>query len=236
MNDFLIHETAIVKATTGDKDSAIYKDCRVERTQLDQNATIGDRSRIFDSKLKEHVAIQRNSLVYNTEFGRYTYTGKNFTSWHSKIGAFCSISWNVSIGGANHDYRRMTTHSFLYSPEYECCGDEPGYDRFDSPCIIGNDVWIGANACICRGVTVGNGAVIGAGAVVTHDVQPYSIVAGVPAAMIKMRFSEEIIKILSDSEWWNLPINTIKENFELFNHIVTKESAISLKEICSAIK
>lgn len=236
MSDFFIHETANVKSSTGGVNSAIYKDCKVERTELDRDATIGDGSRVFDSKLSEHVAIQRNSMVYSTEFGRYTYTGKNFTSWHSKIGAFCSISWNVSIGGADHDYKRMTTHSFLYSPEYQCCGDEPGYNRFDTPCVIGNDVWIGANACICRGVIVGNGAVIGAGAVVTHDVEPYSIVAGVPAATIKMRFSEEIIKILSGFEWWELPIDIIKKNFELFNNIVTVETAIKLREICKSVK
>lgn len=236
MGEFYIHKTAEIKDVLGNENAAIYKECKVERTKLEKYATIGDGSRVFDSKLDEHVAIQRNSMIYNSEFGRYTYTGKNFTSWYSKIGCFCSISWNVSIGGADHDYRRLSTHAFLYSPEYQCCGNSPGYNRFEAPCIIGNDVWIGANACISRGVTIGNGAVIGAGAVVTHDVTPYSIVAGVPAIMLKMRFSNKIVKILSDCEWWNLPINVIKENFELFNNIVDIESAEKLKKVCKGAK
>ena len=230
---FFVHESSQVKNVKGENTAKIYKECKAVNSYLGENVTIGDYSRVFNSNFAEHVALQRNAMVYSTDLGRYTYTGKNFTSWYSKIGAFCSISWNVSIGGANHDYNRVTTHSFLYSKDFGLFDDEPGYDRFTDECIIGNDVWIAANACICRGVTVGDGAVIAAGAVVTHDVEPYTIVGGVPAKPIKKRFSDEIIDILKKSKWWELPVDIIKENFDLFNSNPTVEIAnkiLNLKE------
>lgn len=227
--NFYVHESSKSVDVKGADSARIYKECNVANSFLGENVSIGDFSRIKDSSFDENVTIQRNAMIYSTKFGRYSYTGRNFVSWHSHIGAFCSISWNVSIGGANHDYKRVTTHSFLYVPEYGFCGETSGYDRFEDECIVGNDVWIAANACICRGVTVGNGAVVAAGAVVTKDVEPYTIVAGVPARPVKKRFNDEIIHLLQDSEWWYLPSDIIKQNFSLFNMEPTIESA---KKIC----
>lgn len=225
MDRLYVHETSQVIGTTGRDKSAVYKNCHVERCELGEHTTIGDDSRVFDAIMAEHVAIQRGALIYNTSIGRYTYTGKNFTSWHAEIGKFCSISWNVSIGGANHDYERATTHAFLYTPNMGICGDNIGYDRFQEPCLIGNDVWIAADAVICRGVTIGDGAVVAAGAVVTKDVEPYTIVAGVPARIIKRRFSADIIDEMEKSKWWDLPVDVIRENFELFNAKTTLDVA-----------
>lgn len=227
MKKSFVHESSNVINCVLKDNSKIYKSCDVKDSVLCENVSIGDFSRIADSKFLEHVIIQRNAMVYGTEIGRYTYTGKNLVSWHSKIGAFCSISWNVSIGGANHDYNRVTTHSFLYSKDFGMLDDNkaPGYDRFLQPCEIGNDVWIAANACVCRGVKIGDGAVVAAGAVVTKDVKPYTIVAGVPAKPLKKRFSSEIIELLLKSKWWTLPSNTIKSNFDLFNSVPTVEIA-----------
>ena len=77
--------------------------------------------------------------------------------------------------------------------------------------IIGADVWVGARATIVAGVRIGIGAVIGTGSVVTHDVPPYSIVAGVPAKVVRYRFSEDVIEKLLDSKWWELPDTVIKK-------------------------
>ena len=83
---------------------------------------------------------------------------------------------------------------------------------------IGHDVWIGANALILPEVTIGDGAVIAAGAVVTRDVPPYAIVGGVPARVIRYRFSPEMIDAFLEIKWWDWPLEKIKENFDLFYH------------------
>ncbi len=215
----------------------IYKDCDVRNCILGEETTVGDFSRLANCILAEHVIIQRNNMIYDAKLGRYSYTGKNATIWHSEIGAFCSLSWNVSIGGANHDYERVTTHSFLYAKDFGLLPDgECGYDRFDNHCIIGNDVWIAANACICRGVKVGDGAVIAAGAVVTKDVEPYTIVAGVPAKAIKKRFDDETIKRLLKIQWWKLPSDIIKNNYNLFNCYPSENVLNALEKICGSVE
>ncbi|RGT71603.1 acetyltransferase [Ruminococcus sp. AF18-22] len=229
--NFFIHETSKVLNVEGADTAKIYKECSVVNSVLQDKVSIGDFSRVSDSNFEEHVTIQRNAMIYSTSMGRYSYTGKNFVSWHSTIGAFCSISWNVSVGGANHDYEKVTTHSFLYAPEYGVCGKKPGYNRFKDACVVGNDVWIAAGASICRGVEIGDGAVVAAGAVVVENVEPYTIVGGVPARPIKKRFEDNIIAILKESEWWNLPIEVIKENFALFNMKPTIESASKIRDL-----
>lgn len=210
---------ACCRNVTGPASAAVYSGARVENTVLGERATIGDRTRVADSVLGERAALQRDNLAYSLRLGRFSYTGRNTVIWHADVGAFCSLSWNVSIGGADHDYSRLTTHSFLYDsrdfglmPE----GTE-GYERFAAPCVVGSDVWIGSNACVLRGVTVGTGAVIAAGAVVTRDVEPYTVVAGVPARPMKKRFADPVIRALLASRWWELPADVIRGNFELFN-------------------
>lgn len=234
MANYFIHESSICIDTVCGEKSSIYKNCYINKSSLSAKATVGDFSRVEQSTIGENVKIQRNNMIYSTDIGKYTYTGKNTTIWHSIIGKFCSLSWNVNIGGANHDYNLITTHSFLYSNDFDLKPeDELGYDRFSGePCIIGNDVWIAAGATICRNVKVGTGAVIGAGAVVTKDVEPYSIVAGVPAKVIKKRFSDEIIRILLHTNWWDLPSDVIRDNYVVFNNSPSKENLYKLVEIC----
>lgn len=231
-----ISETANVQNVDGALSAKIYNNCKVVDTVLSDESSIGDNSRVFGSALGNFVRIQRDALMYSTIVGDYTYTGRNFTSWYSQIGKFCSISWNVSIGGANHDYERVTTHAFLYSNDYEFLNGRTGYNRFENKCVIGNDVWIAANVSICRGVVVGDGAVIAAGAVVTKDVEPYTIVAGVPAKPIKKRFSDDVINILLESQWWNLPSQVIKDNFDLFNSKPDLEIAKKILALKDEIK
>lgn len=97
--NFYIHESSKSIDVKGADSARIYKECNVVNSFLGENVSIGDFSRIKDSSFDENVTIQRNAMIYSTKFGRYSYTGRNFVSWHSCIGAFCSISWNVSIGG-----------------------------------------------------------------------------------------------------------------------------------------
>ena len=234
-NEFFASPDAVCRNVTGPSTAAVYKATCVENTVLNDFVTIGDYSRVGDTVFGEHAFLQRNNMVYSAKIGRYSYTGKNVTIWHAEIGSFCSISWNVSIGGADHDYNRLTTHTFLYYDGFGLMPEgETGYDRFAEPCVIGNDVWIAANACICRGVRVGDGAVIAAGAVVTHDVEPYTIVAGVPARPIKKRFPDEVISRLLAMRWWELPADLIRENYAIFNARPAKDSLSKLESLCRA--
>lgn len=231
-------QDAVCENVSGPASARVFSRCSVRNTVLGAYASIGDDSRVEDSVLAEHVQLQRNNLVYHTNLGRFTYTGRNTTIWHTEIGAFCSLSWNVSVGGANHDFTRLTTHAFLYDrKDFGLMPDNAvGYNRFTEPCIIGNDVWVAANACICRGVTVGTGAVIAAGAVVTGDVAPYTIVAGVPARPLKKRFPDDIIARLLATEWWTLPAETIRENYEIFNSQPDSESLRRLEAVCRSFR
>lgn len=111
---------------------------------------------------------------------------------NAEIGRFCSIGRRCSIGAARHAIGGLTSHPF---------GEPVGHDTGPST-RIGNDVWIGDNVVIVAGVSVGDGAVIGAGAVVTRDVEPYAIVVGVPARLLRSRVPPGLAAQLVASRWW----------------------------------
>lgn len=232
MNNY-IHDSAEVSNIELGEGAKIYKNTFVKNTILGIEVKVGDFSRIENSCFGRNVDIQRFAMIYDSHMGDYSYCGRNFTCWHAKIGKFCSISWNVGIGGANHDYHRISQHAFLYASQFGFLEDKqkPGYDRFSTDCEIGNDVWIGCNAVICRGVHIGDGAVIGAGAVVTKDVEPYTIVGGVPAKLIKRRCSQELAQRLIATAWWDLDPIIIKKNFEAFNKEISEESVLIIESI-----
>ena len=231
MSNTFIHDTAEVANTELQEGSKVYKNAFVKNSQLGVNVKVGDFGRIEDSVFGKSVDLQRFAMIYHSEMGDYSYVGRNFTCWYAKIGKFCSISWNVGIGGANHDYNRITQHAFLYAPQFGMMepGQNAGYNRFKTPCEIGNDVWIGCNVVICRGVHIGDGAVIGAGSVVTKDVEPYTIVGGVPAKVLKRRCDETLALRLQNAKWWNLPSEMIKSHFELFNQTISEESVKAIE-------
>lgn len=207
-----------------------YRDSSVSGTEADENVTIGDFSKVVDSSISCAVRIDRNNGVYSSSIGRYSYTGKNTIIMHADIGAFCSISWNVTIGGANHDYKRICQHSMLYDEQSGIRPDDIDtcYDRFSDPLIIGNDVWIAAGAVITRGITIGDGAVIAANAVVTQNVPPYAIVAGSPAKTIKYRFTPEIIELLAQLRWWQWPVEKIKQHYTLLSEQPERDTLVAL--------
>lgn len=210
-----------------------YRDVSVSGTDADENVTIGDFSKVKDSKLLYAVRIDRNNGVYSSSIGRYSYTGKNTIIMHADIGAFCSISWNVTIGGANHDYTRICQHSMLYDEHSRVRpnGIDKCYDRFSDSLTIGNDVWIAAGAVITRGVKIGDGAVIAANAVVTKDVPSYAIVAGSPAKIIKYRFTPNIIELLTQLRWWEWPVGKIKQHYALLSEQPDRERLVALLKI-----
>ena len=132
-----------------------------------------------------------------------------------KIGKFCSIAYGTKFlfNGANHTLNSLSTYPFpVLADEWDLA--EPITDAWDNKgdIVVGNDVWIGFEAVIMAGVTIGDGAIIGSRAVVTKDVEPYSIVGGIPAKLIRKRFSEEKILELLEMKWWNWSEEMIKKN------------------------
>lgn len=173
------------------------------------------------------VKIYTGCDIVNTTIGDFTYLGLDTKVFNTNIGKFCSISNKVIIGSAEHPTNWVST-----SPTFENVKNSGSNFRFaneELPPIkitnIGNDVWIGEGAMIKQGVTIGNGAVIGAMAMVTKDVPAYSIVAGVPAKVIRYRFTEDIINELEEIKWWNLDDNTLKK---VGKYIKEPEKFISL--------
>jgi virginiamycin A acetyltransferase len=136
------------------------------------------------------------------------------------IGKFCSLAPDVAIWESLHDARRLSTF-FIFS---ELCGAHFAHDLISKgPIRIGNDVWIGTKAVILSGVEIGDGAVIGAGAVVTKNVPPYALAAGVPAAFVKFRFPDPIRQRLLQLRWWDWDEDTIRRNRILFEQKLTPE-------------
>ena len=133
--------------------------------------------------------------------GRNTYISEfSHISQHTVIGSFTSIGNLCTIGAQKHLVDQLTTFPFI----------EILKSKEPKTTTIGNDVWVGCNSVVIEGVTVGHGAVIGAGAVVTKDVPPYAIVAGNPAKVLRYRFQPDLIAALLETRWWELPASVIR--------------------------
>lgn len=153
---------------------------------------------------------------YATTFGIH-----NLVHGDVEIGRYCQFGPYASVNTYNHPAHHITT----YINKRLLNGKMTAY-KSSQPTRIGNDVWVGKNAQILGGITVGNGAVIAAGAVVTKDVPDYHIVAGVPARIVKPRFSERVIQELQQLAWWDKSEEEIKKLEPLFEKDLTKVDSI----------
>ncbi|MGL3111896.1 acetyltransferase [Bradyrhizobium sp. BR 1432] len=164
--------------------------------------------------------ILSETSLHNAELGDFSYLGPRCMVGDAVIGRFCAIAADVRIGAPNHPMTRPSLHRFSYCPEYYVSGaarDQAFFDKRKADrAIIGNDVWIGHGVIVLPRVTVGNGAVLAAGAVVTKDVEPYTIVGGVPAKFIRERFSRTVASRLTAIAWWDWPFETIMARLQDF--------------------
>ena len=160
------------------------------------------------------------SIDKRVSIGKFTYglTNHSFLLFKSTdkvfVGKYCSFAQGILIiASGEHNYRAVS--NFPFYAHYLCHGADK--DTFSKGEVyIGNDVWVGARAVILSGVTIGDGAVIAAGSVVTKDVPPYAIVGGVPARLIKYRFSTEIIINLMKIKWWEWNDKVVYKNIDNF--------------------
>lgn len=143
-------------------------------------------------------------MVEAAVIGKYNYIGPYTMINNTVIGNYCSIGPSVKLGQGQHSINFITTYQKISS-------DLIGHSLTESPTVIGNDVWCGANVVIMQGVKIGDGVVIGANAVVTKDIPDYAIAVGIPAKIIKYRFNEKEIKLIKKSRWFDYDLKEAKK-------------------------
>lgn len=190
----------IIYPRKGDKQTVYLKN-----VITNPNIIVGEYT-MYNDFVNDPTLFEKNNVLYHYPIN------------HDKliVGKFCSIACGAKFlfNSSNHTMRSLSTYPF---PLFF---DEWGLDKADvtdswdnkGDIVIGNDVWIGYEAVIMAGVTIGDGAIIGTRAVVTKDVPPYTIVGGVPAKPIRNRFSNEVISSLLEIRWWDWPNERIRRN------------------------
>ena len=170
------------------------KEIYVKPTIKNPNIIVGDFTYIADSEFESHVT------------HHYDFIGDKLI-----IGKFCQIAAGVEfvMNGANHQMNAVSTFPFYTLEGWEMKPPAASDMPFKGDTVIGNDVWIGQNATILPGVHIGDGAIIGANSVVASDVEPYSIVVGNPAKLIRYRFDGELTSLLLKFKWWDKPVEEI---------------------------
>lgn len=188
------------------------------------------------------VAAAGLTLSGRCKIGRFTYFNYGCEIGDADLGRYCSIGQRSIINPGEHPTNWLSTHPFASDPSGISCGivNEPAYDAIAGAVVsspgtpkrvtIGHDVWLGANVIVLSGIRIGNGAIIGAGAVVTRDVPPFAIAIGIPARVIRYRFSDEIINRLNQLCWWDYDLAAVRDEIDYS----VPERAVSLLEAAKA--
>lgn len=177
----------------------IDQDCYILKTNLDKYINVASQCYLREVKINKFSYVSQNSFLINTN-----------------IGKFCSLAPGLISGPGEHPNNFVSTSPMFFFKDYKFSFADKDYFEHNKEVNIGHDVWIGARAFIKNGIKVGHGSIIASGAVVVKDVPDYAIVGGVPARIIRFRFTEDIISKLLKIQWWNWSIKKLQKAYLLF--------------------
>ena len=187
---------------------------------LSVTPTVAEDVLLLETELGAYTEVKAHSELEDVRMGDFSYCAGYNQIFAADIGKFCSIAAFVRINPGNHPlYTRAAQHHFTYRRNLFGFGEEDAEffaARRAKRVTLGHDVWIGHGVTVMPGVTIGNGAAVGSGAVVTHDVEPYAVVAGVPARRLRMRFDPDTIRRLESTRWWDWDYETLKARLSDF--------------------
>ena len=195
--------------------------------QLGETPYIHETASVSDTTLGRYTEVSERCRISEVEFGDYSYIMQDGSIWCATVGKFVNIAAAVRINATNHPTWRATLHHFTYRATDYWPDANMETDFFEwrrsNRVTIGHDVWIGHGATILPGVSVGNGAVIGAGAVVSKDVEPYTIVGGVPAKLIRERFPQHVGERMDKLAWWDWEHSKLRSALDDFRALSAED-------------
>ncbi|KAA0075336.1 chloramphenicol acetyltransferase [Tardiphaga sp. P9-11] len=175
--------------------------------QLSLTPSVDPSAKLIDAQLGAYTEVGARTILNEVTMGDYSYVVNDGQITYTTIGKFCSIAAMIRINPGNHPMHRATQAHFTYRASAYFPGESDDSEFFawrrDHHCTIGHDVWLGHGAIVLPGRNIGTGSVIAAGAIVTKDVAPYTIVAGNPARPVRRRFSQAVEDGLMDLAWWD---------------------------------
>ena len=187
---------------------------------LSEKPYIAEGCKIVNTTFGLYNEIGKHSVLENVKLGDYSYAMEFCYLQNTQVEKFVNIAAMVRIGPTDHPMQRATQHHFTYRRKLygldEVDDSEFFAERAARRTVIGNDTWLGHGAIIMPGIRIGDGSVVGSGAIVTKDVPAYSIVVGSPARVIRMRFTAKTVKRLLAIRWWDWPDEQIRSRFNDF--------------------
>jgi len=201
-----------------DRTARVGRGSRIGRSVLRANTQVHEQCRLHQATLEPRSIVYANCRLGHVQMGSYSYCIGPGVIDHTTIGRFCSIAAGLYCGTGEHPSDWVSTSPIFYSTgnQVGVSFADTNYSAEHKPITIGHDVWIGTRVFIRDGVAIGHGAILAAGAVVTADVEPYDIVGGVPARLIRRRFDPGIVRDLLQLEWWNWSEDTLRDAQPMF--------------------
>lgn len=203
--------------------------------QLSLTPSIDPSAKLVDTKLGAYTEVGARTILNEVTMGDYSYVVNDGQITYTTIGKFCSIAAMIRINPGNHPMQRATQAHFTYRASSYFPGEADDAEFFawrrEHHVTIGHDVWMGHGAIVLPGRNIGTGAVIAAGAIVTKDVAPYTIVAGNPARPVRRRFSEAVENGLMNLAWWDWEHEMLRQALPDFRKLPVEDFLSKYKGI-----